>query len=203
MSIEQSVSGFHPLHNLYNDQPFLAFVWCDMKRVMIVGGPGSGKSTLAVALGRKTGLPVYHMDKIHYRSGWNERSREEKDRLTHEVHLKDVWIFEGGHSSTYAERVERADTFIWLDVPVTRRIFRVLKRSVKYNGQSRPDLAEGCPEQFNWQTVEFLRFIWRTRQSARAKLEHIYREPPDHLKVYRFSTLAEIDDFLASPRQQG
>lgn len=40
-----------------------------MKRVMITGGPGSGKSMLAAALGEKTGLPVYHMDKIHYRPG--------------------------------------------------------------------------------------------------------------------------------------
>ncbi|TYC66057.1 DNA topology modulation protein FlaR [Stappia sp. BW2] len=173
-----------------------------MKRVMIVGGPGSGKSTLAVALGQKTGLPVYHMDKIHYRSGWNERTRPEKDRMTHEVHLKEAWIFEGGHSSTYAERVERADTFIWLDFPVSRRIFRVLKRSVQYHGQSRPDLAEGCPEQFNWQTVEFLRFIWRTRHSARAKLERIYREPPHHLTVYRLRTLAEINDFLAGCQER-
>jgi len=74
---------------------------------------------------------------------------------------------------------------------------------VKYHGQSRPDLAEGCPEQFNWQTIEFLSFIWRTRHSARAKLERIYREPPHHLTVHRLRTLAEIDDFLADCQVQG
>ncbi|MCK7614752.1 DNA topology modulation protein FlaR [Roseibium sediminicola] len=168
-----------------------------MKRVMIVGGPGSGKSMLATALGETTGLPVFHMDKIHYRPGWVERPRAEKDRLTHEVHIQDRWIFEGGHSSTYAERIARADTFIWLDVPVGLRIARVLKRSVRYYGRSRPDLPEGCPERFNWQTAEFLRFIWRTRHSARAKLDAVYQAPPAHLTAHRLTSLAEVRAFLA------
>lgn len=167
-----------------------------MKRVMIVGGPGSGKSTLATRLGEVTGLPVYHMDQIHWCSGWVERAREEKSRMTHEVHMKDEWIFEGGHSATYAERVARADTFIWLDVPVWLRIFRVLKRSAMHHGQTRPDLAEGCPEQFNWQTVEFLSFIWRTRHTARAKLVAIYEAPHEHLNVVRLKTKTELNAFL-------
>ena len=81
-----------------------------MKRVMIVGGPGSGKSTLARKLGARTGLPVYHMDHIHWMPGWVERPGHDKDRMTHEIHMKDVWIFEGGHSRTYQERFARADT---------------------------------------------------------------------------------------------
>ncbi|MEM9630034.1 MAG: DNA topology modulation protein FlaR [Pseudomonadota bacterium] len=167
-----------------------------MKRVMIVGGPGSGKSTLARRLGERTGLPVYYMDHIHWLPGWIERSREEKDALTHQVHMKSEWIFEGGHSSTYAERVDRADTFIWLDVPVWLRIFRVLKRSLQYYGKSRPDLPEGCPERFNGQTVEFVQFIWRTRHSAREKLLKIYAAPPPHLNVLKLSNLKETRAFL-------
>jgi len=169
-----------------------------MKRVMIAGGPGSGKSVLAAALGDKTGLPVYHMDKIHYRPGWVERSRAEKDRLTGEVHARDRWIFEGGHSSTYAERIARADTFIWLDVPVGLRMVRVLRRSFRYYGRTRPDLPDGCPERFNLQTVGFLRFIWRTRHSARAKLEAVYRDPPAHLTVHRLETLKDVGRYLES-----
>jgi adenylate kinase family enzyme len=169
-----------------------------MKRVMIVGGPGSGKSTFACQLGEQSGLPVVHMDHIHWKPGWEERSRDEKDRMTHEVHMQDEWIFEGGHSRTYDERVARADTFVWLDVPILLRVYRVLKRLFAYYGRGRPDLPEGCPERFSWQTVEFLRFIFRTRSSARVKLEKIYKAPPGHLKVYRFSTLAETRAFLTS-----
>ena len=167
-----------------------------MERVMIVGGPGSGKSTLARLLGEKTGLPVFHMDRIHWMDGWVERGRSEKDRLTHDVHMKDAWIFEGGHSRTYPERLERADTFIWLDFPVWTRIWRVLARLVRHYGQTRPDLPDGSPEGFGWQTVEFIRFIWRTRHASRARLEQIYRSPPPHLCVVHLTSVREIDRYL-------
>jgi adenylate kinase family enzyme len=101
-----------------------------MKRVMIVGGPGSGKSTLARLLGERTGLPVVHIDHIHWQAGWIERDKEDKDRLTREVHARDAWIFEGGHSRTYDDRMARADTLIWLDMPVWLRLWRVLRRTV-------------------------------------------------------------------------
>lgn len=113
------------------------------------------------------------------------------------MHIRQRWIFEGGHSSTYEERVARADTFIWLDVPVGLRMVRVLRRSIRYYGRSRPDLPDGCPERFNRQTIDFLSFIWRTRHSARDKLEEIYRSPPAHLRVHRLTGLPDVRGFLA------
>jgi len=169
-----------------------------MKRVMITGGPGSGKSTLARKLGEQTGLPVFHMDMIHWMPGWQERSKDEKDTMTRQVHMQERWIFEGGHSRTYAERIARADTFVWLDVPVGLRMARVLRRSVRYYGQNRPDLPEGCPERFNWQTLLFLKFIWDTRHTARAKLQAVHDAPPAHLTVHRLTTVQEVNIFLKS-----
>lgn len=167
-----------------------------MKRVMIVGGPGSGKSTLARKLAMRTDLPVFHMDHIHWKSGWQERPANEKIRLAKEVHQQPYWIFEGNHSSTYADRIARADTLIWLDFPVLLRLWRVLRRSVRYYGRSRPDLPEGCPERLNWQSVGFLHYIIRTRRTARAKLADIAQSPPPHLKVIQLTSIAEIDAFL-------
>ncbi len=171
-----------------------------MKRVMIVGGPGSGKSTLAVQLGEVTGLPVFHMDKIHYLPGWIEREKAAKAEMTRQIHALDQWIFEGGHSATYPERTTRADHFIWLDVPVWTRIYRVLYRTYKYYGQVRPDLQDECPERFNWQTLDFLWFIIRTRHSSRQKLLNIYQNPPRHLQVFRLTTQADIDAFMTGVR---
>lgn len=164
-----------------------------MQRVMIVGGPGSGKSTLAVRLGEATGLPVFHMDKIHYLPGWVERQKSEKSALTLEVHALEQWIFEGGHSTTYAQRVARADLFIWLDIPIWKRIFRVLRRSYIHRGQIRPDMQDDCPEQFNWQTFEFLGFIIRTRNTARAMLKNIYEDHTTSLRVVKLTNQTEID----------
>ncbi|MDX8354683.1 AAA family ATPase [Cognatiyoonia sp. IB215182] len=168
-----------------------------MQRVMICGGPGSGKSTLARILGELTGLPVFHMDQIHWKSGWVERSTDEKSTMCHAVHMQDEWIFEGGHSRTYAERVARADTFVWLDLPVVLRQWRVFRRTLQGYGQSRPDLPDGCPERFNKETLEFWRFIWRTRHTARAKLAAIAANP-GHLTVHHLQTRSQVAAFIAN-----
>ena len=62
------------------------------RRIMIVGQPGSGKSTLAAALGERSGLPVIHIDKIHWQPGWRERSKAEKTRLCLAAEQGERWI---------------------------------------------------------------------------------------------------------------
>lgn len=144
-----------------------------MKRIMIVGQPGAGKSTLARGLGRRTGLPVVHIDHIHWQSGWVERDRACKTRLCHEAEAREAWIFEGGHSATWANRLARADLLIWLDLPLWLRFWRVLARTVRWYGRSRPDLPEGCNERFGRNSLEFWAFIWRTRHSSRAAMARL------------------------------
>ena len=161
---------------------------------MVVGGPGSGKSTLAVELGRRSGLPVRHMDLIHWQPGWVERPRDEKDRLTREVHAEDAWIFEGGHSRTYDERAARADTLIWLDLPVALRLWRVAHRWLTWRGRTRPDLPPDCPERVD---PDFVRFIIRTRRSGRAKIARLVAGHP-HLRVHHLRTRGEVRRFLAN-----
>ena len=53
-----------------------------MERVMIIGCGGAGKSTLARQLGEVTGLPVVHLDKLFWKSGWVESSKAEIDEKT-------------------------------------------------------------------------------------------------------------------------
>lgn len=168
-----------------------------MQRVMITGGPGSGKSTLARIMGARTGLPVYHMDHIHWRADWEERPAEEKTRLVREIIATEAWVFEGGHSTTYAERGARADTFIWLDLPVTLRFVRIIWRTIRDHGKTRPDMAPGCNEGFHRETLPFWRYIWRTRKTARAKLAAIAADPR-HLKVYHLRSPSQVRAFIDS-----
>ena len=52
-----------------------------MERIVIIGCGGAGKSTLARQLGKKLNIPVVHLDKLWWKPGWVESSREEIDAL--------------------------------------------------------------------------------------------------------------------------
>ena len=146
-----------------------------MNRVMVVGGPGSGKSTMAIALGEITGLPVFHMDQIHYRSGWAERELDDKISMANAVEARNRWIFEGGLSSTYVNRSARADTVIWLDLPLSVRLARIMKRRIRFNATTRPDLPDNCPERLD---PSFQGYMYRTRHAGRARIPHIIHDAP-------------------------
>ncbi len=168
-----------------------------MQRVMIVGQPGSGKSTLARELGQRTGLPVVHIDTIHWQPGWIERSRDEKTQLCLDVEARDCWIFEGGHSATWENRMARADLLIWIDRSATLRFLRVLRRTLLQRGQSRPDLPENCPERLA-NLPEFFRFMWRTKKTARAKMQQLVATAPSTCRVVYLRSNREARMFIAS-----
>ena len=167
-----------------------------MQRVMITGGPGSGKSTLARALGAATGLPVFHMDKLHWKPGWVPRPLAEKVPLAHAIENRTRWIFEGGLSTTYDHRAARADTLIWLDLPIGLRFWRVLRRLITSYGRTRPDVTEDCPEVFHSETIAFWKWIWNTRHSHRTRLLRLIAAHP-HLTVHHLTSRRAVRDFYA------
>ena len=148
----------------------------DLRRVMVVGGPCAGKSTFARRLGAITGLPVRHIDLIHWLPGWVERTRPEKIAMVRAVEAEDRWILEGGLSETYPDRAARADLVVFLDLPMVFRLGRMARRRVQYaRGQRRPDLPADCPERINW---EFVRWIVTTaRRNRRRHLDLIAAQP--------------------------
>jgi adenylate kinase family enzyme len=156
----------------------------DLRRIMIVGQPGSGKSRLARRLGEASGLPVIHIDRIHWQAGWVERSKAEKTRLCLEAEAGERWIFEGGHSVTWPSRLARADLLVWIDRPVGLRLWRVVQRALTQLGQTRPDMADGCPERLR-SLPEFVHYILTTARSQREIIARLAGEatcPVEHVR---------------------
>ena len=169
-----------------------------MKRVMIIGGSGSGKSTTARMLGAVTGLPVIHIDPMYWLPAWEQRPMEETHALVRAAAKGESWIFEGNNSSTFAERMERADTLIFLDMPTYLRVWRVILRTIKDYGKVRVGSGEGCPERFNW---EFLtKWVLQYNTMGRPRVLQALENTPEHLDVHHLTSRRAVRQFLADAK---
>jgi adenylate kinase family enzyme len=128
-----------------------------MRRVLVMGNSGSGKSTFARALGATTGLPVTHIDQIFWLPGWVQAPTSEYVARLDAVLACERWIIDGTNPSTFDRRMPRADTIIWLKRSRIACCRRIAWRVLTSYGRVRPDMAEGCPEQVDW---EFMKFVW-------------------------------------------
>ena len=144
-----------------------------MERIMIIGCGGAGKSTLARQLGEKTGLPVIHLDKLFWRPGWVQISREEFDKLHREALMGEKWIMDGNFDRTMAERIKYCDTVIYLDFSRLTCLLGVAKRILTTYGKTRPDMGEDCPERIDW---EFLKWVWNYNKNKREKNYRLLNE---------------------------
>ena len=86
------------------------------KKIVVVGVSASGKSTFARKLGSKMSSPVFFVDSIMWKSGWNYVGDEETVKKLDEISSRTEWIIEGYITKGARDFVfERADTIIYLD----------------------------------------------------------------------------------------
>jgi adenylate kinase family enzyme len=152
-----------------------------MKKAIIIGSPGAGKSTFSFALAEKTGLPLYHIDKLFWQAGWISVEKEELDTKLLQIIEKDEWIIDGNYNRTIPMRLEACDTVFFLDYPRLVCFFGVIRRVLGSLGKVRPDMAEGCPERFDW---EFLKFVWNFPKKKRAKLLELLESAKAEIHVF-------------------
>lgn len=126
------------------------------ERILIIGSPGSGKSTLARTLAARTGLPLIHLDQLYWSPGWQEVDKSVWMQRLMAALESPRWIIEGNYGSTLELRLSHADKVVLLDLSPLRCTWRILRRTWGLRGKVRPDMAEGCPERFDWE------FFWYT-----------------------------------------
>lgn len=164
-----------------------------MQRVLIIGPCGAGKSTLARQLAPMLKLPVFHMDQLNWKPGWVESSKEEIRAKLAAITATDRWLIDGNYGGTLAERLDRADTVLYLDYPIRLCVARLLRRIWTYRGHSRPDMTEGCPERFD---LGFLFYLLQWNSGPRPRTEAVLKGHED--KVIRFRDPLQLKHWLDS-----
>ena len=166
-----------------------------MQRVVVVGASGSGKTTLARSIAARHGLPFTDLDDVFWHPGWRraalEEFRHDVDRLT----VQSTWVLAGNYSSARDLIWPRADTLIWLDLPLPLTLWRTTRRVMRQartgesicngNRQSIAALFFGR-DPLLWYSVKA---AWRYRRSWPALLaapEHV------HLKVIRLRSAGSV-----------
>ncbi|MCL4693307.1 MAG: AAA family ATPase [Candidatus Hydrogenedentes bacterium] len=164
-----------------------------MQRILIVGICGAGKSTLASALAGRLGLPLIHLDREYWQPGWTMPDRDWWHNRVQELVSGDRWVMDGSYASTLHYRLPRADTVIHLDFPRRIAMYRIFKRILHTHGQTRPDMADGCPEQFDW---EFVKYAWAFPQTERVKFESALAELGPGQTLIRLQHPRDVVAFL-------
>ncbi|MHC6527032.1 P-loop NTPase family protein [Vibrio proteolyticus] len=103
-----------------------------MKRIAVFGKPGSGKSTLSKALAHATGIPLHQLDSIVYQKNGEQIDRQTFDQVHDAILTSDYWIIDGfGPLASFHQRLESADTLVYIDLPYLTSYWLVTKRLLK------------------------------------------------------------------------
>jgi adenylate kinase family enzyme len=169
-----------------------------VQRVLVIGSGGAGKTTFAKRLRAATGLPVVHLDALHWRPGWTAPPREEWLKIVDEITARDAWIMDGNYGGTLDRRLAACDTVIFLDMPRLVCLRRVVERAFRYRGRTRPDMAPDCPERL---TVEFLRWIWAYPRKQRPEILRRLDAVRAEKRVVILGSTQAVDRFLTVARR--
>lgn len=128
------------------------------KKIIVIGNAGSGKSTFAALLGKKTKLPVVHLDQLFWKENWEITSHNEWINIVKEVIVQDEWIIDGNFNSTMELRMHYADMIIFFDISRFICMYSIVKRWLRHLNVARPDMNSGCKEGMK---LKNLRIIFR------------------------------------------
>jgi adenylate kinase family enzyme len=173
-----------------------------VQRVWVAGLPGSGKTTLARTLADRLGVPHVELDALHHGPAWDEapaqllRQRVEASLAA----AADGWVVDGNYRGKLGDLVvERADTMVWLDLPLPLILWRIVRRTAS-RLVHRTELWNGNRETVRNSvlTRENL-VVWaiqnhRRRRRALPPLAASYPE----LRLVRLRSRREVAQFLAS-----
>jgi adenylate kinase family enzyme len=176
-----------------------------MKRIVVVGVAGSGKTTTARRLSGLLNSPHIELDSLHWLPDWQERTTSEFRAKLADMLLADRWVVDGNYSKARDVVWPQADTLVWLDYPLWRILWQLLRRTIQRIVSQENLWNTGNKETWRKQFLsrESL-FLWALKTYRRRKQEYptLLKLPENaHLKVIRLRSTSETESWLRSLKE--
>jgi adenylate kinase family enzyme len=169
-----------------------------LTRLVVIGPSGSGKTRLSARLADAFGARHVEIDALWHGPDWESCGPEELRSRVASATEGDRWVSDGTYHTVIGDLVlERAETVVWLDLPVALVMGRLLRRSwvrkrddvVLWNGNRE----DRWLNQIRWL---FWPAFKRAFENRRRLPAHLARHP--QLEVHRLRSDAEVEAFAQS-----
>jgi thymidylate kinase len=168
-------------------------------KIAVIGTSGSGKTTVARDLARRLGVPHVELDALFHGPGWAETPADEFRRRVAAATEGNGWVVDGNYANKLGDLVlQRADTVVWLDVPLRVALSRVTRRTIR-RIRTGEELWNGNRESWRggflgWESM----FVWTIRSHLRRRRElppRLARHPD--IQVVRLRSPREVERYLS------
>ncbi len=170
-------------------------------RLQIMGPAGSGKSTLARKAATRLGIPYHELDAVFWGPNWTPMPRDAFREAVARIVADEAWAIGANYTVVREVIWSRAQAVVWLDLPLTVVLPRLLRRTL-----SRIVTREvlWADNRETWRDGFFSReslFPYAMKQQARFR-----RELPDALAkltdqgvtTWRLRSVREVVAWLAT-----
>ena len=171
-----------------------------MKKVAVFGNTAAGKSKLSRQLAETTGLPLITLDKVMYLPGGEKIPHEEYLRIHSEVLETEEWVIDGfGCVPSAWERFSKADTLVYIDLPIFTHFLWVTKRFLKgifVNPEGWPERSPVVKS-----TITSYRVLWLCHRKLTPRYRKLVLNASDQKLVIHLKSPGSIREFLDSTRE--
>ena len=162
-------------------------------RITIIGNTSSGKSILAKKISEQLHIPYLQIDRYWLEAGGHKVKGSGPDKEKIQVYVKekvqkfieqDSWVSDGWYSKIQPLIADRADTIVFLDIPLWRRL---LNHLVRMFGERHKELNR-------WDDIKFFYEIVRRQFSHDPRIRAFTKIYTD--KVVTLHSYKEVKSFL-------
>ena len=173
-----------------------------------MGNGGSGKTWLARRLAEPLGLPVVHLDDVHWEPGRYGIARDRA--VVHEdvrtIAAGEAWLIEGVYGLYVGIALPRTTTLIWLDLSEEECVANIMRRGIQ-GGESQESfdglvkwVSEYRTRKNNWNSFEGHLKLFESFSGPKARLTN-RDEINAHVESFLLMS-ADHYDWLKAAAQQ-